>query len=281
MKFCRYGAPGEEKPALIGADGVMRDLSDHVPDLLGGVLHPDELTSLGAIDSSGLPAVTGHPRLGPPIVGVGKFICVGLNYADHAAESGLSLPDEPVIFFKATSAIVGPNDDVEIPRGSVKTDWEVELGVVIGCETKYVTEAEALDHVAGYCVVNDLSERDFQLHRSGQWVKGKSADTFGPIGPWLVTKDEVPDPQALRLWLEVDGEGQQDGTTATMIFRVPAILAYLSRMFALEPGDVVATGTPPGVGAAMTPPRFLRAGQTMVTGIAKLGRMRNAVRADD
>ena len=279
MKFCRYGAPGEEKPALIGADGVMRDLSDHVPDLLGGVLHPDELTSLGAIDSSGLPAVTGHPRLGPPIVGVGKFICVGLNYADHAAESGLSLPDEPVIFFKATSAIVGPNDDVEIPRGSVKTDWEVELGVVIGCETKYVTEAEALDHVAGYCVVNDLSERDFQLHRSGQWVKGKSADTFGPIGPWLVTKDEVPDPQSLAMWLDVNGHRYQSGSTRTMHFGVAAIISHISQFMSLQPGDVISTGTPPGVGMGQKPEIYLKPGDVMELSIEGLGTQTQTVKA--
>lgn len=271
MKLLRYGAPGAEKPGLMDANGVIRDLSGHVSDIAGDALTDAGLAALSALDPATLPAVTDTPRIGPCVGAVGKFICIGLNYADHAAESGMDLPEEPVIFFKATSAIMGPDDDVHIPRGSVKTDWEVELGIVIGTHTKYVSEAEALDHVAGYCVVNDLSERDFQLHRSGQWVKGKSADTFGPIGPWLVTRDEVPDPQALAMHLSVNGHRYQDGSTATMHFGVATIVSHLSQFMSLHPGDVISTGTPPGVGMGQKPPVYLKPGDQIQLGIEGLG----------
>lgn len=271
MKLLRYGPAGQEKPGLLDAEGRIRDLSGAVPDIAGDALTPAGIARLKGIDPSSLPVVAGNPRLGPCVGSVGKFICIGLNYSDHAAESGLAVPPEPVIFMKPTSAIVGPNDDVEIPRGSEKTDWEVELGVVIGKAAKYITEAEAYDHIAGYCVVNDVSERAFQIERSGQWVKGKGHDTFGPIGPWLVTRDEVPDPQDLHMWLEVDGHRYQDGSTKTMVYQVPFLVSYLSQFMSLQPGDIITTGTPPGVGMGQKPPKYLKAGQTIRLGIEKLG----------
>ncbi|MCV6587020.1 MAG: fumarylacetoacetate hydrolase family protein [Marinibacterium sp.] len=277
MKLLRYGPAGQEKPGLLDGSGVIRDLSGVIPDLAGDALGDASLDRLRGLDPASLPAVSGDPRIGACVGQVGKFICIGLNYADHAAESGMELPQEPVIFFNATSAIIGPDDTVEIPRGSVKTDWEVELGVVIGKPTKYVTEAQALDHVAGYCVVNDLSERDFQLHRSGQWVKGKSADTFGPIGPWLVTRDEVPDPQDLPMYLEVNGHRYQDGSTRTMHFGVATVIAHLSQFMSLQPGDVISTGTPPGVGMGQNPQTYLRPGDRIELGIDGLGVQRQAV----
>ncbi|MEL7460495.1 MAG: fumarylacetoacetate hydrolase family protein [Pseudomonadota bacterium] len=276
MKLLRYGAPGAEKPGLMAADGTIRDLSGHVSDIAGDALTDTGLAVLAALDPASLPVVEDE-RIGACVGAVGKFICIGLNYADHAAESGMDLPEEPVIFFKATSAIMGPDDTVEIPRGSVKTDWEVELGIVIGAHTKYVSEAEALNHVAGYCVVNDLSERDFQLHRSGQWVKGKSADTFGPIGPWLVTRDEVPDPQALAMHLDVNGHRFQDGSTATMHFGVATVVSHLSQFMSLQPGDVISTGTPPGVGMGQKPQVYLKPGDVMELGIEGLGTQRQTV----
>ncbi len=272
MKLMRYGPAGAEKPALVDADGKVRDLSEHVDDIGGETLTPAGLDRIAAIDANALPVVAEPGRVGPCVARVGKFICIGLNYADHAAETGAAIPKEPIVFMKATSAICGPNDNVVIPRNSRKTDWEVELGVVIGKEARYVSEAEAMDHVAGYCVVNDVSEREFQAERGGQWVKGKSADTFGPIGPWLVTKDEVPDPQNLKLWLSVDGETRQDGSTKTMIFGVRHLVHYLSQFMSLQPGDVITTGTPPGVGLGMKPePIFLKPGQVMKLGIEGLG----------
>ena len=272
MKLLRYGPPGQEKPGLLDAAGQLRDLSAHVADIEGSTLDPHTLDRLRAIDSASLPMVAGTPRLGPCVGRIGKFICIGLNYADHAAESGMAVPGEPVVFNKWTSAVVGPNDDVRIPRGSLKTDWEVELGVVIGRVASYVEEAEAMDHVAGYCVVNDVSERSYQLERGGTWDKGKGCDTFGPTGPWLVTADEVPDPHALHLWLEVDGKRYQDGNTRTMVFKVPQLVAYLSRFMTLHPGDVISTGTPPGVGMGCKPePVYLRPGQTLRLGIEGLG----------
>lgn len=271
MKLLRYGEKGAEKPGLLDNDGVIRDLSSLVADIDGSSLSDAVLETLRAQDTSTLPVVEGNPRLGACVNHVGKFVCIGLNYADHAAESGMALPEEPVIFFKATSAITGPNDQVEIPRGSVKSDWEVELGVVIGKEAKYVSEEDALDHVAGYCVVNDLSERDFQLHRSGQWVKGKSADTFGPIGPWLVTRDEVEDPQNLAMYLEVNGHRYQDGSTKTMHFGVATVVSHLSQFMSLQPGDIISTGTPPGVGMGQNPQTYLKPGDVMELGIEGLG----------
>ena len=248
-----------------------------IPDLAGDTLLPDSLARLRALDVNALPKVEGTPRLGPCVAGVGKFICVGLNYSDHAAESGMKVPSEPIIFMKATSSIVGPNDDLEIPRGSEKTDWEVELGVVIGKTAKYVDEASAMDHVAGFCVVHDVSERAFQLEGTGQWVKGKSADTFGPIGPWLVTPDEVPDYHELDMWLEVDGNRYQNGTTKTMVFGVPYLVSYLSKFMSLRAGDIISTGTPPGVGHGMKPPVYLRAGNEVRLGVARLGEQRQRV----
>ena len=277
MKLLRYGARGAEKPAMMDANGTIRDLSGHIDDLVGNTLSDNTLAKLRNIDPTNLPVVGASTRIGACVGNVGKFICVGLNYANHAAESGMDLPQEPVIFFKATSSIMGPNDDVEIPRNSVKTDWEVELGVIIGKETKYVTKADALDHVAGYCVINDLSERDFQLHRSGQWVKGKSADTFGPIGPWLVTRDEVPDPQNLTMYLEVNGHRYQDGSTKTMHFDVATIVAHLSQFMSLQPGDVISTGTPPGVGMGQKPETYLKPGDSIVLEIEGLGSQRQLV----
>lgn len=268
MKLLRYGPQGQEKPGLLAADGTIRDLSAHVPDLAGAVL--TDLDRLKSIDPTSLPQVQ-PDRLGPCVAGTGKFICIGLNYADHAAESGLQVPPEPVIFMKATSAICGPNDPILIPRTSQKTDWEVELGVVIGKPAKYVTEADALAHVAGYCVINDVSERAFQTERSGQWTKGKSCDNFGQTGPWLVTPDEVPDPQDLPMWLKVNGETMQNGSTKTMVYGVAHIIAYLSQFFTLHPGDIISTGTPPGVGMGMKPPRYLKPGDTVELGIEGLG----------
>ncbi|MCE4554303.1 ureidoglycolate lyase [Pelomonas cellulosilytica] len=275
MKLLRYGSPGQERPGLLDALGRVRDLSQHVGDIATEVLTPAGLDRLRGIDETTLPLVSGVPqrdlRLGPCVGRVGKFICIGLNYADHAAESGLPVPTEPVVFAKWTSAICGPDDNVQIPRGSVKTDWEVELGVVIGQGGRYISEAEAMNHVAGYCVVNDVSEREWQLERGTQWDKGKGCDTFGPLGPWLVTADEVPDPQQLDLWLEVDGHRYQNGNTRTMVFTVAQIVSYLSRFMSLQPGDVISTGTPPGVGLGQKPPVYLRPGQTMKLGIQGLG----------
>lgn len=269
MKLLRYGPKGQEKPGLLDTSGTIRDLSAHVADLSGAVL--TDLDRLKAIDPATLPRVEGSPRLGPCVGGTGKFICIGLNYADHAAESGLQVPPEPVIFMKATSAICGPNDPILIPRGSQKTDWEVELGVVIGKPAKYIGEDQALSHVAGYCVINDVSERAFQTERAGQWTKGKSCDNFGQTGPWLVTPDEVPDPQNLGMWLTVNGETMQNGSTRTMVYGVAHIIAYLSQFFTLHPGDIISTGTPPGVGMGMKPPRYLKAGDVVELGIEGLG----------
>ncbi|MBJ2345447.1 MULTISPECIES: ureidoglycolate lyase [Pseudomonas] len=282
MKLLRYGEKGSEKPGLLDDDHQIRDLSGHVPDIAGNVIGPEGLAKLAALDPRSLPVVAGQPRIGPCVGQVGKFICIGLNYADHAAESNMEVPKEPIIFNKWTSAICGPNDDIQIPRGSLKTDWEVELGVVIGKGGGYIDEANALEHVAGYCVINDVSEREWQLERGGTWDKGKGFDTFGPLGPWLVTKDEIPDPHALDLWLEVDGHRYQDGNTRTLIFSVPQLIAYLSRCMSLQPGDVISTGTPPGVGLGIKPnPVFLRPGQTMRLGIEGLGEQRQVtVQAD-
>jgi 2-keto-4-pentenoate hydratase/2-oxohepta-3-ene-1,7-dioic acid hydratase in catechol pathway len=272
MKLLRYGEPGQERPGMLDENGYIRDLSGHVNDISEETLLPNNLEKLKKIDFNSLPEVSGDVRLGPCVGKIGNFICIGLNYSDHAKESGMEVPKEPVIFSKITSAISGPNDDVIIPRNAIKTDWEVELGVVIGKTAKYVDEQDALDHVAGYCVINDLSEREYQLERSGQWIKGKSCDTFGPIGPWLVTPDEVGDPQDLDLWLDVDDKRYQDGNTRTMIFGVAFLIHYLSQYFTLQPGDVISTGTPPGVGLGQKPnPIYLRSGQKMHLGIEKLG----------
>jgi 2-keto-4-pentenoate hydratase/2-oxohepta-3-ene-1,7-dioic acid hydratase in catechol pathway len=272
MKLLRYGPPGHEKPGLLDSRGHIRDLSDIIPDLSGEALSSDSIDRLRSLDSSSLRWVEEDVRIGPCVGGVGKFICIGLNYSDHAAESGMPVPVEPILFMKATSAICGPNDGILIPRGSQKTDWEVELGVVIGNTARYVSEAEALSHVVGYCVVNDLSERAFQLEGTGQWVKGKSADTFGPIGPWLVTSDAVPDPQNLDLWLEVDGRSYQRSTTRHMIFSVARLVSYISGFMSLHPGDIISTGTPPGIGMGQKPePVFLRSGNHVRLGIQGLG----------
>ncbi|MBH2724984.1 fumarylacetoacetate hydrolase family protein [Serratia marcescens] len=275
MKLLRYGEPGQERPGMLDEQGRLRDLSQHIADVGGAALSPASLAKLRALDSATLPLVEGQPRLGACVGGIGKFICIGLNYADHAAETGAAIPEEPVVFNKWTSAVVGPYDRVEIPRGSQKTDWEVELGVVIGLGGRYISEADAMRHVAGYCVINDVSEREYQIERGGTWDKGKGCDTFGPIGPWLVTADEIADPHSLNLWLEVDGKRYQDGNTSTMIFRIPQIVSYLSRFMSLQPGDVISTGTPPGVGMGQKPqPIYLRAGQTMRLGIEGLGEQR-------
>ncbi|HBN48452.1 MULTISPECIES: fumarylacetoacetate hydrolase family protein [Thalassospira] len=274
MKLLRFGAAGAEKPGLLDPDGVIRDLSAVIEDFNPDTISDAIFTKIAALDPKNLPAVSGNPRIGACVAKPGKFICIGLNYSDHAAEAGMQVPTEPIIFFKATSAVCGPNDDVEIPRGSEKSDWEVELGIVIGKQAKYVTEAEALGHVAGYCVVNDVSERAFQLEHAGQWVKGKSHDTFGPIGPWLVTRDEVADPQNLRLWLELNGERVQNGSTATMVYGVAHLISYLSKFMTLQPGDIITTGTPPGVGMGMTPQRFLKPGDVMELGVEGLGSQR-------
>ena len=277
MKLLRYGQPGAEKPGLLDSSGTIRDLSGVIPDIARDALLPESLDRLRKLDPNSLPRVNGSPRIGPCVGQVGKFICIGLNYADHAAESNMPLPKEPIVFMKATSSIVGPNDNLEIPRGSRKTDWEVELGVVIGKAAKYVGEADALEHVAGYCTVHDVSEREFQLEGTGQWVKGKSADTFGPIGPWLVTADEVKDPGKLKLWLEVDGHRYQDGSTSTLIFGVSYLVSYLSKFMSLQPGDIISTGTPPGVGHGKKPPVYLRAGQVVRLGVEGLGEQRQNV----
>ena len=278
MKFLRYGDAGAEKPGVLDESGTIRDLSGVVPDLSGDVLA--NLGRLRDLDISALPLVGGTPRLGPPVAGTGKFICIGLNYSDHAAETGATVPPEPIIFMKATSAICGPNDPVIIPRGSEKTDWEVELAVIIGKRAKYVSQADALDHVAGYTVTNDVSERGFQLERSGQWTKGKSCDNFGQIGPWLVTPDEVADPQKLAMWLRVNDTTMQDGSTATMVYGVAFLIHYLSQFMTLHPGDIISTGTPPGVGMGQVPPRYLRAGDVIELGIEGLGQQRQTVIAD-
>ena len=275
MKFVRYGEAGTEKPGVLDSAGRLRDLSGVVPDIAGGVL-----ARLGQIEPEALPEVTGNPRLGPPVGQVGKLIGIGLNYSDHAAEAGLKPPPEPIVFMKANSCITGPNDPVYLPRGSEKSDWEVELGVVIGRHCKYVTEAEALDYVVGYTIVNDVSERHFQTERKGQWTKGKSCDSFGPIGPWLVTADEVGDPQALDLELDLNGAPAQRGNTASMVFSVAYIVSYLSQMMSLHPGDIIATGTPPGVGMGMKPPRFLREGDVMTLAVQGLGTQRQEVLLD-
>ena len=272
MKLLRYGPVGQEKPGVLDQAGNIRDLSAHIKDVNGAALDDATLAKLRALDLQSLPVVDGNPRIGACVGNIGKFICIGLNYADHAAESGLPIPAEPVVFNKWTSAVVGPNDDVKIPRGSKKTDWEVELGVVIGKGGSYIEEKDALSHIAGYCVVNDVSEREYQTERGGTWDKGKGCDTFGPIGPWLVTRDEVANPNNLQLWLEVDGKRYQNGNTNTMIFNVPFIISYLSKFMSLQPGDVISTGTPPGVGMGVKPnPVYLVAGQTIRLGIEGLG----------
>ena len=276
MKLLRYGPAGQEKPGLVDKDGQVRDLSAHVKDIADEAISPEGLKKLAAIDAASLPLVN-VTRYGPCVAGTGKFICIGLNYSDHAAETGAKVPPEPIIFMKATSAIVGPNDNVEIPRESLKTDWEVELGVVIGKHAKYVSEDEALDHVAGYCLINDVSERAFQAERQGQWTKGKSCDTFGPTGPWLVTKDEIADPQNLKMWLEVNGHRYQNGTSATMVYGVKYLVSYLSQFMSLHPGDIISTGTPPGVGLGQKPNVFLKAGDVITLGIEGLGEQRQEV----
>ena len=277
MKLLRYGPPGRERPGLRDEHGAIWDLSTVIPDLSGDALLPESLQRLRMLDPAALRPVEGEVRIGPCVGRAGKFICVGLNYSDHAAESGMPVPAEPILFMKATSAICGPNDDIVIPRGSQKTDWEVELGVVIGKPAKYVDEPDALSHVAGYCVINDLSERTFQLEGTGQWVKGKSADTFGPIGPWLVTADAVPDPQNLQLWLEVDGRTYQRSTTRHMIFSVAYLVSYISRFMSLQPGDIISTGTPPGIGMGQQPPTYLRPGNVVRLGVEGLGEQRQRV----
>ncbi|WP_315927829.1 fumarylacetoacetate hydrolase family protein [Mesorhizobium sp. SP-1A] len=277
MKLLRYGPAGREKPGLLDKDGNIRDLSGHVADIAGAAILPEGLDRLRGIDPASLPLVAGSPRLGPCVAGTGKFICIGLNYSDHAAETGATVPPEPIIFMKATSAIVGPNDAIEIPRNSTKTDWEVELGVVIGKTAKYVSEAEAMEHVAGYCLINDVSEREFQAERQGQWTKGKSCDTFGPIGPWLVTRDEIADPQNLAMRLEVNGRRYQDGSSATMVYGVAYLVSYLSQFMSLQPGDVISTGTPPGVGLGQKPNVFLKAGDVVTLSIEGLGEQRQDV----
>ena len=280
MKLLRYGPVGQEKPGLMDEDDNIRDLSARVDDISGDVLLPEGLEKIAALNVSDLPVIEGSPRLGACVGNIGKFMCIGLNYTDHAAESGMPVPEEPILFAKFNSAISGPNDDVIMPRGSTKLDWEVEFGIVIGSKTKYISESQALEHIAGYCVINDVSERAYQLDGTGQWVKGKACDSFGPIGPWLVTKDEISDPQNLRLWLEVNGTRYQDGNTSTMIFSAAHIVSYLSNLFTLYPGDVIATGTPPGVGSGMKPPVFLQVGDKMRLGIDGLGEQNQVVVAD-
>lgn len=281
MKLVRYGAVGIEKPGLIDAGGTLRDLSAHVDDISGDVLGDASLDNLRALDPVTLPMVDGDPRLGPCVGKVGKFMCIGLNYSDHAAETGAAIPEHPILFMKATSAISGPNDDVVMPRGSTHTDWELELGVIIGTAAKYVSEEDALNHVAGYCLCNDVSERYFQNKLTGQWTKGKSCDTFGPTGPWLVTRDEIPDPHALDMTLDVSGTRRQTGNTSTMIFTVAQIISHLSQLMTLHPGDVISTGTPPGVGMGIKPePVYLKEGDVMELWIEGLGRQRQNVKAD-
>ena len=281
MKLLRYGPAGAEKPGMLDGDGAIRDLSGVVGDITGDVLTPDGLDKLRAVDPASLPKVDGTPRMGPCVGDIGKFMCIGLNYSDHAAETGGEVPSEPILFMKANSAISGPNDNVIIPRESKQTDWEVELGFVIGKPGKYISEADAMSHVAGYCVVNDVSERDFQIRMQGQWTKGKSCDTFGPVGPWLVTADEVADPQALALWTEVNGHRYQDGNTNTMVYGVQFLVSYLSKFMTLQTGDVVATGTPPGVGMGQNPRVFLKPGDVMRLGIEGLGEQEQKLVADD
>ncbi len=279
MKLLRHGPPGAERPGLLDGRGRIRDLSGEIPDVDGTTLAPERLAALQGIDTGSLPLVEGPPRLGPPVAGVGKILAIGFNYAEHAAETGKPMPDEPLLFTKAVTALSGPNDPVVLPKGSRKADWEVELAVVIGRRALYVEETEALDHVAGYAVINDVSEREYQLEHGGQFVKGKSFDTFAPFGPWLVTKDEVADPQDLKLWLDLNGERRQDGNTATMVFGVAFLVSYLSRFVTLMPGDVIATGTPPGVGLGCDPPVFLKPGDVMRLGIEGLGEQRQEVKA--
>lgn len=280
MKLLRHGPSGEEKPGLLHDDGTIRDLSAVVPDIAGSVLSDDGLDRIRSVNAGTLPLVTANTRLGPCVAATGKFICIGLNYADHAAESGMAVPPEPVVFMKATSAICGPDDPIIIPRGSVKTDWEVELAVIIGTKAKYVAEKDALSHVAGYAVANDVSERAFQTERSGQWTKGKSCDNFGQLGPWLVTRDQIVDPQDLSMWLTVNGQKLQNGSTRTMVYGVAFLVSYLSQFMTLHPGDVISTGTPPGVGMGQKPPRYLKAGDIVELGIDGLGQQRQAVIAD-
>lgn len=282
MKLVRYGAVGQEKPGMVDANGTLRDLSAHVADFTGETIGDDSIAKLRALDPASLPAVDGNPRMGSCVGNIGKFMCIGLNYADHAAETGADIPEHPILFMKANSAITGPNDDVVMPRGSTKTDWEVELGVVIGKAAKYVSEEDALDYVAGYCLCNDVSERHFQTSLTGQWTKGKSCDTFGPTGPWLVTRDEVANPQNLDMCLDVNGKRMQTGNTKTMIFTVAQVISHLSQLFTLHPGDVISTGTPPGVGMGIKPePVYLKDGDVMELSIQGLGVQRQNVRADD
>ena len=271
MKLLRYGPEGAEKPGILDNGGGLRDLSAIVDDITGATIVANGLERVAATDPSALPLVEGNPRVGPCVGNIGKFVCIGLNYSDHAKETGMPIPTEPIVFMKTTSSVSGPNDDIELIRGSVKTDWEVELGVVVGAHTKYVSEEDALDYVAGYCIVNDVSERQWQLEQGGQWIKGKSGDTYGPIGPWFVTRDEVPDPQNLDLWLEVNNKRHQNGNTRTMIFPVSKIVSYLSQCMSLQAGDVIATGTPPGVGQGMKPPTYLQAGDKVRLGVEGLG----------
>ena len=283
MKLLRYGPVGQEKPGLLDDNGHVRDLSGHIADLSGTALTAAGIARLKGLNPADLPLVPGTPqvdlRLGPCVGNIGKFICIGLNYADHAAESGMPVPPEPVIFNKWTSAVVGPDDDVQIPRGSVKTDWEVELGIVIGTGGSYIDEADAMNHVAGFCVVNDVSEREYQIERSGTWDKGKGCDTFGPTGPWLVTPDEVGNYDALHMWLDVNDHRYQNGSTATMVYKVPFLIAYCSRFMSLQPGDVISTGTPPGVGMGQKPPRYLKGGDVIRLGITGLGEQKQTVKA--
>ena len=277
MKFLRYGEVGAEKPGMLDDQGDIRDLSTIVSDISPAIIEAGELDGLKSVDPTSLPQVGGNPRVGPCVGQIGKFVCIGLNYSDHAKETGMPIPTEPIVFMKTTSSISGPDDDIELIRGSVKTDWEVELGVVVGSHTKYVSEEDALDHVAGYCIVNDVSERQWQLEQGGQWIKGKSGDTYGPIGPWFVTRDEVPDPQILDLWLEVNDKRHQHGNTRTMIFPVSKIVSYLSQCMSLQPGDVIATGTPPGVGQGMKPPIYLKAGDRVRLSVEGLGTQQQTV----
>jgi 2,4-didehydro-3-deoxy-L-rhamnonate hydrolase len=277
MKLVRYGAKGAEKPGLIDKSGQLRDLSAHIRDLDGEAYSPASLKKLAEIDPASLPAVSGNPRLGAPVTGISKFVAIGLNYVDHAKETGAQIPTEPIFFIKANTALSGPNDPVEKPRGSTKLDWEVEIAVIMGTRAKYVSEADALNHVAGYCVCNDVSERNFQIERLGQWTKGKSHDTFGPLGPWLVTKDEIPNVQSLSMWLDVNGKRRQTGSTSTMIFPIAKCISYVSQFMTLLPGDVVTTGTPPGVGSGMKPPQFLNVGDVVTLGIEGLGEQRQEI----
>ena len=277
MKLVRYGAKGAEKPGLIDKSGQLRDLSAHIRDLDGEAYSPASLKRLAGIDPASLPAVSGNPRLGPPVTGISKFVAIGLNYTDHAKETGNPIPSEPIFFLKANTALSGPTDPVEKPRGSTKLDWEVEIAVIIGTRAKYVSEADALNHVAGYCICNDVSERNFQIERLGQWTKGKSHDTFGPLGPWLVTKDEIPNPQSLSMWLDVNGKRKQTGSTSTMIFSIAKCVSYVSQFMTLLPGDVLTTGTPPGVGTGMKPPQYLNVGDVVTLGIEGLGEQRQEI----